>query len=282
MSYFFYKKMHGLENDFVIIDSRDVSFFPNSNFIKSLSERKTGLGFDQLIIIENVDDKISDCKIKIYNADGTEAENCGNALRCVGRIMFDQLNKTNVIIETKAGLIDVEEEENGLISVDMGLAKFSWNDIPLSHPLDTSNLDIDLFFLKGGYAINMGNPHVVFFVKDMNQKFEKDCQTITKMNIFPEGVNINIAKILSKNEIELKVYERGCGFTRACGTGACATATVALKLKLSGNYVTVKMPGGVLNVNYLNDGHVIMTGPVSMICDGKFNANDFLGIVNEK
>lgn len=267
-------KMHGLGNDFVIIDTRKEIFVPNSNLVMKLSNRRTGIGFDQLILIHESLDKISDLKISIFNADGSEAESCGNATRCVGDLVLKELKKDNLIIETKGGLVDVEIS-NDKVCVDMGLAKFNWDDIPLSHPQDASDLRILQGYLKGGFAVNIGNPHVIFFSDNLDEvSLANDCEYLSKSKIFPKGVNISIVKVVSKNLIKLVVYERGCGFTPACGTAACASLITSFKLDYCARRSVVSMRGGELEVEFLSDGHVLMTGPVSLVYKGNFNSSN--------
>ncbi len=265
-------KMHGLGNDFVIIDNRHNELPMNKKMVCLINHRKIGVGCDQLIIIENSSDNLADCKIKIFNADGSEAENCGNAIRCVGKILFFATKQSDFIIETKAGLIDVEITKNELVSVDMGIPKFDWRDIPLSHPVDTSNLDIDTKNLKGGHCVNLGNPHVIFFNENLQRKtLIRDCEKISALKIFKEGVNINIANVKTTELVELIVFERGVGFTNACGTGACATLAVCSNLNFTKKKADIVMPGGELLVEILNDGHIIKTGPATNVFTGIFD-----------
>ena len=269
-----FKKMHGLGNDFVIIDTRHEIFSPSRDLITKLSNRRTGIGFDQLVLIHESLDKISDLKITIFNADGSEAESCGNASRCVGKLILDELGKENIIIETKGGLVDIEKS-NGKICVDMGLAKFNWDEIPLSHPQDSSALRISQGYLKGGFSVNIGNPHVIFFSDTLNDSLLiKDCESVSKSKIFPKGVNISVVKVISEKLLELVVYERGCGFTPACGTAACASLVTSYKLNYCDRNAKVLMPGGELEVEFMSDGHVLMTGPVTTVYNGNFNTKD--------
>ncbi len=269
-------KMHGLGNDFVIVDMRSNFIKLDSSIIKKVSDRKTGVGCDQLISVHKSNDGISDCKIKIFNCDGSEAESCGNAIRCVGSELLNEIDKDNLLIETKGGLVDVEEQSDGMITVDMGLAKFNWDQIPLSHPQDTSDLMIQVGKLKKGVAVNIGNPHVIFFYENLVEtQLLEDCKKVSKMKIFPSGVNISIVKIENKNKISLITYERGCGFTQACGTAACASVVVSHKLNLCERRTEVLMKGGMLIIDYLSDGHVLMTGSVSKVFQGVLNESIF-------
>tara|TARA_B100000989_G_C19523620_1_gene465586 strand:- start:353 stop:1192 length:840 start_codon:yes stop_codon:yes gene_type:complete len=273
-----FTKMHGIGNDFVIIDNRPSSFVRDNALIKKICDRKSGIGCDQLILIEESKEKIADAKIVIFNNDGSEVETCGNASRCVGQIIFDQQKTDNILIETAGGLLDVVKLKNNLISVDMGIAKFDWRDIPLSEARTNNNVGIDLQILRGGFAVNVGNPHIVFFVDniEMNlEKISKECLGVSKMSLFPKGININIAEVLNKKSIKLIIYERGVGFTDACGSGACATLTASYKLGYTENDVKVQMRGGELEIEYMADNHILMTGPVSKSFDGNFDINHY-------
>ena len=273
-----FTKMHGIGNDFVIIDNRPTSFVSDNTLIKKICDRKRGIGCDQLILIEESKEKIADAKIVIFNNDGSEVETCGNASRCVGQIIFDQQKTDNILIETAGGLLDVVKLENNLISVDMGIAKFDWRDIPLSEAKINSNIEIDLHILKGGFVVNVGNPHIVFFVDDIEmnlEKISKECLKVSKMSLFPKGININIAEVLNKKAIKLIIYERGVGFTEACGSGACATLSASFKLGYTENNVKVQMSGGQLDIEYMPDNHVLMTGPVSKSFNGNFDINHY-------
>ncbi len=264
--------MHGLGNDFVIIDLDENKFNKKKKLIKKISDRRLGVGCDQIILMEKSRDNISDAKVSIFNSDGSESETCGNALRCVGSLLIEKQEKKNLTLETKGGLVDVEKKNNNLICVDMGLVKFNWDEIPLSHPLDTSNLNINFEYLKNGYAVNVGNPHVVFFSNIIEKKnVLSDCKLISALKIFPQGINVNVARVLSKDTIELIVFERGVGFTPACGSGACASSVVASILNLCNRKTKVIMEGGELYIEFLGDKHVLMTGPSSNVFRGNIN-----------
>ena len=266
--------MHGLKNDFVIIDNRDFTFKKNRNFIRKISDRKIGVGCDQLILIEISKENIADAKIVIFNSDGSEAETCGNATRCVGKLLIEEKKLKNVLIDTKGGLLDVELEKNGNVTVDMGLVKFDWRDVPLSKAIQPNKLELNYKYLINGFALNVGNPHVVFFSKLLfsDTEIEGDCLLVSKLKLFPQGVNINIANVVSKQHIKLKVFERGCGFTKSCGSGACATLVAAHKLGMCDTKATVSMEGGDLSIEFMDDDHVIMSGPVQFSFNGEIDS----------
>ncbi len=271
-------KMHGLGNDFVIIDNRTYIFPKDSSVIKKICNRKKGVGCDQLILIEKSLEKIADVKIVIYNCNGSEVETCGNATRCVGKMIIEEQNTNTVLVETVGGLLDVEKIDDNLISVDMGIARFDWRDIPLSAAKDNNNIGVDLPILKGGFVVNVGNPHVIFFTEEKNMDSEKiyeDCLKISNMSLFPQGININVAQIFTDKIIKLLVYERGVGFTDACGSGACATMVAAFKLGYTQQDVEVMMPGGKLDIEYMDDNHILMKGPVIKSFNGILDINAY-------
>lgn len=259
--------MHGLGNDFVIIDCRDVPIAMTSAKVRSIADRKSGIGCDQLILIEP--SRAADIKMRIYNFDGGEVESCGNASRCVVALMGHDCS-----IETAGGIIQGRLAENG-VTIDMGIPRFEWQDIPLAFAMDASVLPLAWEELSAPMAINVGNPHVVFFVKD-EQAVELDRlgPIIETDAAFPERVNVNVASI-KPDGIYLRVWERGVGLTRACGTGACATAVAAIKRRLIKSPAKVHLPGGTLSITWEVAGSVIMTGDTTYVFSGQANWNDF-------
>jgi diaminopimelate epimerase len=263
-------KMHGLGNDFVIIDSRNNNYIINEKNIRLISNRRLGVGCDQVIEIK--DSKSADIFMKIYNSDGSEAEACGNATRCVAGILFASSPKKNILIETVSGILKAESEANGNIKVDMGKPKLGWQDIPLSKNIDEINFE--QFSLKNGFAVNLGNPHVVFFVEDLkNFKIDKIGPFIETNELFPQKVNVEICQIISDQKIRVMVWERGAGKTLACGSGACAVLVAAYKKGLSKEIAEIQLDGGSLNIswNVKTDNHLIMSGPVSVSFLGDFS-----------
>lgn len=263
-------KMHGLGNDFVIIDSRNNNYIINEKNIRLISNRRLGVGCDQVIEIK--DSKSADIFMKIYNSDGSEAEACGNATRCVAGILFASSPKKNILIETVSGMLKAESEANGNIKVDMGKPKLGWQDIPLSKNIDEINFE--QFSLKNGFAVNLGNPHVVFFVEDLkNFTIDKIGPFIETNELFPQKVNVEICQIISDQKIRVMVWERGAGKTLACGSGACAVLVAAYKKGLSKEIAEIQLDGGSLNIswNVKTDNHLIMSGPVSVSFLGDFS-----------
>ena len=263
-------KMHGLGNDFVVIDSTKNQYTINKSSIQLISDRRFGVGCDQ--VIEMKPSAKEDIYMKIYNSDGTEAEACGNAARCVAGLLFASNQKKEVSIETVAGVLKAESEEDGLIKVDMGKPSFFWKDIPLSS--DISHISFEELSLINGLAVNMGNPHIVFFVKDINEvDINKVGPLVENSSYFPEKVNVEVCQIINKSKIKVAVWERGAGKTLACGTGACAALVAAYKNNLTDSTAEIVLNGGSLNItwNINSDEHVIMSGPIAVSFLGDFS-----------
>tara|TARA_B100000676_G_C18069937_1_gene843586 strand:+ start:1208 stop:2041 length:834 start_codon:yes stop_codon:yes gene_type:complete len=267
-----FTKMHGIGNDFVIIDNRKEQLELIHRYACAIANRHTGIGCDQLIIIENPRDNQADAFMRIFNANGSEAEACGNAARCVASILMTESGNDQAIIETLAGLLDSNIAEEGLISVDMGQVKMDWRDIPLSEAIDTLHLGIGSGPLQDPVGVNIGNPHAVFFVEDADAiDLPQHCSILERNKLFPKHANISVATIKNTNEIRLRVWERGVGETLACGSGACATLVSANRRSLSGQDALVHLNGGTLHIEWLADNHVIMTGPVATSFSGFIN-----------
>jgi len=257
-------KMHGLGNDFVVVDARSHPVRFDSRRARAIADRRTGVGCDQLIVIEPPASDLADVFMRIQNADGGEVEACGNATRCVASLLADETGRRQAIIETAAGLLDAEVGDNGEVAVDVGRISFDWRDIPLSKPADTLHLEIGAGPLRDPVAVNIGNPHVVFFVDDSEAvPLEIHGPAIERNALFPERANVSAAEIRNGGHIRLRVWERGVGITRACGTAACATAVAAARRGLTGRKVEVILDGGPLHIEWLKDDHVLMTGPVA-------------------
>jgi len=259
-------KMHGLGNDFVIVDIRESKYSFTNDEIRKIADRHKGVGCDQFVTIDFSNQ--ADCFVRFYNADGGQAGACGNASRCVAWLIMNENNDKSASLETLGGILNCTRVGDELVSVDMGQALNSWQDIPLSKDVDTLHLPVSSGQLKDGVAVSMGNPHAVFFVNDVDLiDLSHDGAALEVNNLFPEKANISIAQIISENEIKLRVWERGVGETSACGTGACATAVAANRRGLVGNKAKVCLPGGELFISY-EDNQVIMTGPVTTAFKG--------------
>ena len=263
-------KMQGLGNDFVIIDCRVAPVHLTPEKVRLISDRHTGVGCDQLILIEP--STTADVFMRIHNANGGEVEACGNATRCVAKLLFGEAERDSVIIETLAGMLHATANENGQIAVDMGPPKFYWQDIPLSEKHDTLHLPIDFDGLEKPTAVNMGNPHCVFFVSNIEAvDLPALGPQLEKHPLFPEHANIGIAEQLDDKTIRLRVWERGAGITKACGTGACAAAVAGAKLGLTERSASVRLDGGTLQIDWLQDDHVWMTGPAQISFHGELD-----------
>ena len=262
-------KMHGLGNDFVILDRRDGKTTLSQTSVRAIADRRSGIGCDQLIIMEPATTAEADVFMRIYNPDGSEAGACGNATRCVAELMMNEKKSDHVIIETISGLLDTERTPDGLYSVDMGPAKFDWRDIPLSEACDTLNMPISEGELSGPVGVSVGNPHAVFFVDDAEAvDLASVGPVIEHHKLFPQRTNVEVVQVLTNNKIRLRVWERGAGITRACGSGACAAVVAAAQRKLTDRTVEVVLDGGSLKIEWLADNNILMTGPVATSFSG--------------
>ena len=261
-------KMHGLGNDFVIFNSTEKKLH-DPKFIKKISDRKTGIGCDLVVITKNSDTEYCDIYAKFINSDGTKAEVCGNALRCLGKEFFKLKQKKHLVIETDKRLIDIEDYGNGNICVDMGKPKYDCNSIPLSSENNNNTISFNLEYLKIGYALNVGNPHLVFFVEQLNKNLlEKNSKEIENLEFFPEGINISIVKIINKQLVKIMTHERGVGVTQACGSAACASVLIAKEKDHVTDKVCVEMTGGKLNIEITSDNNVLMIGTAKKVFEG--------------
>jgi len=277
MKLYNFTKMHGLGNDFLIFPWSEQ--LPKKTLIKALSSRSKGVGCDLVVFLIKLKKNIANYKTYFFNHDGTRAEICGNALRCIGKFHYENFNSKNCLIETDAGLIDVEFNDDSTVSVDIGSPKFNWKDIPLIREMDGSNLGFDFPYLKNGFALNLGNPHLVFVVDKIDKKkLIEDSLKVRNSKIFPEGININIVEVLKKNEISILTSERGVGVTEACGTGACASVVATNKMQLADNKVSVSMPGGFLKVEITSNEHIFMSGAATKVFEGKINFEDLRNV----
>lgn len=259
-------KMHGLGNDFIIFDARREDLALADEDVRALSDRRRGIGCDQLIILRGSDK--ADIFMEIRNADGSRVGACGNATRCVGQIMLDETAKNKVAIETDAGLLSATRTESG-ISVNMGPARTVWNEIPLARETDTLNVDFAMGPLFSPTCVNMGNPHAVFFVDNAEAiDLAYWGPQVEKNPLFPERVNASVGTV-KDGTIRLRVWERGAGITDACGTAACASVVAASRLGLVDRKATVVLDGGPLEIEWLSDGTVQMTGSATLSYRGE-------------
>ena len=252
-------KMHGLGNDFVILDARNGAVAMDEARARAIADRRTGVGCDQVILLEP--SEVADLRMRIWNADGGEVEACGNATRCVALLGAET-------IETKGGILSAKA--NGAsATIDMGKPRFEWDEIPLAYAMDTAAMPVAWEDLRDPAAVNVGNPHLVFFVADADAvDLARLGPSIENDPLFPERVNVNVASI-EDGAIRLRVWERGAGLTHACGTGACATAVAAIRRKLVTSPVDVRLPGGVLTIAWAPGESVSMTGPATHVFTGE-------------
>lgn len=260
-------KMNGLGNDFVVIETRSGPFDPTADEVRAIADRKTGVGCDQLIVIEKGEG--ADARVRFWNADGEEVGACGNGTRCVGWLLMQSSGKDEAVIDTKAGRLIATRAGERLVSVDMGPPRLDWREVPLAAEHDTAALDVALYhhadLMAPPGCVSMGNPHVVFFVPDAEAvPVAKIGPVVETHALFPEHVNVGFAQILGRDRIRLRVWERGAGLTKACGTGACAALVAASRRDLVGRSATMVLDGGELFVEWRDDGHVIMTGPAAV------------------
>jgi diaminopimelate epimerase len=258
-----FHKMHGLGNDFVVIDGREQPVALDARLARAIADRRTGIGCDQLILIEP--SKVADLRMRIFNADGGEVEACGNAARCV-TLLEGGVQR----IETLGGIIAGVTTGAGA-SIDMGCPRFAWDEIPLAYAMDTREMPVGWEDLQAPFAVNVGNPHAVFFVEDADAvDLERLGPIVENDPLFPERINVNVASRLNKG-IRLRVWERGAGLTQACGTGACATAVAAISLGRAASPVEVRLPGGVLSIAWERGSRIRMTGPAAHVFTGEID-----------
>ena len=278
-----FRKMNGLGNDFLVVDARTSPVRPSPEVIRRLADRKSGIGFDQFITIEP-GKAPADAFMRIDNADGGEVEACGNATRCVGRLLMDETGRDQAAIETVAGLLFARPAapksaaSSDLISVDMGIPKFGWQDIPLAEEFrDTRAIElqigpIDAPILHSPSVANVGNPHAIFWVDDVGAyDLARLGPMLENHPIFPERANISLAHVTAPDAITLRTWERGVGETRACGTGACAALVSAARTRRTGRRAKLTLPGGQLEIEWDSRDHVWMTGPAELEFTGFFD-----------
>jgi diaminopimelate epimerase len=273
-----YLKMNGCGNDFVILDARARGALPLSSAqARAIADRHTGVGCDQVIAVER--SIRGDAYMRIWNADGESVDACGNATRCVAWMLMEEGGAASRRIETGAGTLYAERKGDKVISVDMGSPLLRWEEIPIARAMDTVRLDFSVGGFDGPGAVNMGNPHAVFFVNDVRTvPIESLGPRIERDPLFPAGVNVGFAEVRSPDQIRLRVWERGAGLTKACGTGACAAVVAAHRQGRAGRAVEVLMDGGALGIEWrAGDDRVVMTGPVELEGAGELTANSEFG-----
>ena len=263
-------KMNGLGNDFVVVEARSEPFAPSAEEVRAIADREGGIGCDQLIAIEPASGE-ADVRVRFWNADGEEVGACGNGSRCVGWLVMEAAGRDEAVLEVGDRLLRTTRAGDGLVSVDMGEPGLDWTDIPLEEPMDTRGIElqvgpIDAPLLHTPGAVSMGNPHVVFFVDDIDTAPVREVgPMIEHHRLFPEGVNVGFAQVKARDHIRLRVWERGAGLPRACGTGACAALVACARRGLTDRTARLELDGGDLTIEWrAADNHVIMTGPASL------------------
>ncbi|KAB2944077.1 MAG: diaminopimelate epimerase [Hyphomicrobium sp.] len=268
-----FRKMNGLGNDFIVLDARTrpLTFSPED--AQRLGDRTKGVGCDQVIVIEP--SQKADVFMRIFNADGSEVSACGNATRCVALLAAEETGRSEVSVETSAGLLKAKVDSADHITIDMGKPRFAWNDIPLAEPFhDTTGIElqigpIDAPVLHSPSVVNVGNPHAIFWVDDVYaHDLGRFGPLLENHPIFPERANISLAQVTSRNGLRLRTWERGAGLTKACGTAACAAAVAAARKGLTDRKVTVELPGGVLSIEWADNDHILMCGPAELEFEG--------------
>ena len=262
-----FTKMHGLGNDFVIFDQRSSASVVTYKLAAVLGHRRLGIGFDQLAVI--LRSSICEARLLFWNADGSQSATCGNATRCIARLLMDESGKRAVTLETDRGRLVCEDAGDGLTRVNMGLPQLGWNEIPLAEPVDTLHLPIS----GDPCAIGMGNPHCIFIVPDAEDvDLSVHGPEYETHPMFPERTNVEFISLLGKDTVRMRIWERGAGITLASGSGACAAAVAACRRGLCGREVAVQTDGGVLQIEWRQDG-VWKTGPTTMVFDGEISAS---------
>jgi diaminopimelate epimerase len=257
-----FHKMHGLGNDFVIVDAREEPFDVTTALARAISDRRTGVGCDQLIVLEPSDQ--ADLKMRIWNSDGGEVESCGNATRCVVQLTGART------IDTHGGLLQGKELA-GEVEISIGEPRFGWDEIPLAYAMDTRALPMGWDGLEQPFAVNVGNPHLVFFVPDAREiALDELGPRIENDPAFPERINVNVATYVN-NRLKLRTFERGSGETLACGTGACASAVAAIATKRAESPVTVDMTGGSLIISWAPGEPIHMRGAATLVFEGELD-----------
>jgi diaminopimelate epimerase len=257
-----FHKMHGLGNDFVIVDAREKPFEVDEALARAIADRRTGIGCDQLIVLEN--SVVAEVRMRIWNSDGGEVESCGNATRCVVQLTGAKR------IETDGGLLEAQDLGTE-VEVSIGEPKFGWDEIPLAYALDTNPLPMAWDDLIRPVAMNVGNPHLVFFVPDAGEvPLDEVGPKIENDPLFPERINVNVANCIGDG-VKLRTFERGVGETLACGTGACATAVAAIMTKRATSPVRVDMAGGSLTISWQRGQPIRMRGGATHVFSGELN-----------
>ncbi len=270
-------KMHGLGNDFLVLDGRERPVALPDPAVRALADRRTGVGFDQLILVAPATDERADAFMGVRNSDGGEVEACGNGARCLAWLLMREAGRDHVTLETRAGLIEAwsakGRDGTDSVTVDMGRPRLGWRDIPLAREADTLHLPLAAPGVADPVGVSMGNPHAVFFVSDADSiDVARIGPGLERDPLFPERANIEFAQLRARDSIRMRVWERGAGITSACGSGACATLVAAVRRGLADRAADLLLDGGPLRIEWRADDHVLMTGPVALAYSGTLPA----------
>lgn len=259
-----FMKMHGLGNDFVVLDHRQGGQAMTADLARAIGDRHRGVGFDQLAVID--EDDVADARLTFYNADGSTAAACGNATRCIARFILDETGREAIVLKTERGMLACEDAGDGLTRVNMGPPQLDWHEVPLAQEMDTLHMPID----GDPVATGMGNPHCTFFVADaMAVDLETRGAEIEHHPLYPERTNVQFASVIGEDHLRMRVWERGVGVTLASGSSSCAVAVAAARRGLTGRHVIIDLDGGRIEIDWRDDG-VWMTGPTAHVFDGFF------------
>jgi diaminopimelate epimerase len=272
-----FRKMHGCGNDFVIFDEREGALGLTPAQAAALTNRRTGIGCDQFIVIERpAAGSNADAFMRIRNPDGSEAGACGNATRCVAVLLATETGRRHQVIRTISGNLPADVLADGSVRVDMGPARLGWSDVPMARAMDTLHVDLARGPVSDPATLSMGNPHATFFVPDVTAlPLDELGPSLERDPLFPERANVGFAQVLGPERIRLRVWERGAGLTLACGSGACAALVNAHRRGLAGRHATVVVDGGELVIEWRQDGHVLMTGPTATAFTGEIELDAY-------
>jgi diaminopimelate epimerase len=266
-------KMHGAGNDFVVLDLRRGGAPPSAAEAAAIADRRRGVGCDQLILIGRAPTGVADIGLTFLNADGSESGACGNGTRCAADLVMRETGADHLAVETRHGILDCARGRDGRVTVDMGPARLGWRDIPLAEERDTLHLGIAEGPVADPVGVSMGNPHAVFFVPDVSAvPVERIGPKLERHRLFPERANIGFAEMRDRRTIRLRVWERGAGLTLACGSGACAALVAAVRRGLADRRGHLVLDGGELDIEWLDNGRVLMTGPTALSFAGRLDA----------
>ncbi|MEP6828754.1 MAG: diaminopimelate epimerase [Rhizomicrobium sp.] len=272
-----FRKMQGLGNDFVVFDAREKPVPMTASRARAIADRHFGVGCDTLVLITPGNER-ADAVLRFFNADGGEVESCGNATRCVGRLLMDESGRSEIRLDSKGGFLICRDAGNGLVTVDVGIPKLDWQDIPLTHAVDTNTFAIPMEGTEvTASAVLMGNPHCILFVEDAERApVTEQGPKLETHAFFPTRINVEFAQVKDRRHIRMRVWERGVGITLACGTGACATAVAAVRRGLADRKVEVELDGGKLQLEWReSDNHMLMTGPGTTVFLGQLDLDAY-------